>query len=186
MSESNFHVRLAMALAADPREQREIAEEIGSSPQQVSRWKRDVSPSPDIIAKFVQVLGIDGHWLLTGEGSMKAGDKVALARRVEVIGQIAMGRVNDDQLAAFQFGVSLDKGQSDQLALQKTLETAKKGKTSLSDIERRLEVIERFEMTPVDELTEEEMAVARKLAARAKEATFGEDAEALGEGVKGV
>ena len=64
MSESNFHTRLAMALAADPREQREIAKEIGSSPQQVSRWKREVSPSPDIIAKFVQVLGIDGHWLL--------------------------------------------------------------------------------------------------------------------------
>ncbi len=117
---------------------------------------------------------------------MKAGDKVALARRVEVIGEIAMGRVHDDQLSAFQFGVSLDKGQRDQLALQKTLETAKKEKTSLSDIERRLAVIERFEMTPVDELTKEEMAAARKLAARAKEAKFGEDAEALGEGVKGV
>ncbi len=53
MSKSTFHTRLAMALAADPREQRAIAKEIGSSPQQVSRWKRDVSPSPDIIAKFV-------------------------------------------------------------------------------------------------------------------------------------
>ena len=186
MSKSTFHNRLAMALAADPREQREIAEEIGSSPQQLSRWKRDVNPSPEVISKFVQVLGIDGHWLLTGEGSMKAGDKAALARRVEVIGEIAMGRISDDQLAALQFGASLDKGQSDQLALQKTLETAKKEKTSLSDIERRLEVIERFEMTPVAELTEEEMAAALKLAARAKEATFGEDAEALGEGVKGV
>ena len=186
MSDSTFHSRLAMALAADPREQREIAQAIDSSPQQVSRWKRDVSPSPEVIAKFVGVLGIDGHWLLTGEGSMRAGAKTTLARRIEVIGDIATGQVSEDQLVALQVGAALDKGQSDQLALQKTLATAKTASASLSDIERRLEAIERFEMTPVSELTEEEVAAALKLAAKAKTATFGDGDKALGEGVKGV
>ena len=182
---SAFHKRLSQALAADSREQREIAAAIGTSQQQVSRWKRKVNPSPEMISKFIEVLGIDGHWLLTGQGSMKSGDRSDLAQRLDVVVDVASGHVSPDQLTALQVGVSLDKGQSDQLALQETLATAKQANASLSDIERRLAAIERFELTPMSELTDEETMAAKKLAEKAKTATFGEEAQALGEGTKG-
>ena len=138
-----------------------------------------------MISKFIEVLGIDGHWLLTGQGSMKSGDRSDLAQRLDVVVDVASGHVSPDQLTALQVGVSLDKGQSDQLALQETLATAKQANASLSDIERRLAAIERFELTPMSELTDEETMAAKKLAEKAKTATFGEEAQALGEGTKG-
>ena len=185
MSQSTFHKRLTMALAADRREQKDIAKAMGVSPAQVTRWKSKVLPNPDIVAKFVEALDIDGHWLITGQGSMKSGDRSDLAQRLDVVVDVASGQVSPDQLTALQVGVGYDKGQSDQLALQETLATAKQANASLSDIERRLAAIERFELTPMSELTDEETIAARKLAERAKTAKFGEEAQALGEGTKG-
>ena len=185
MRQSPFHKRLTMALAADRREQKEIAKAMGVSPAQVTRWKSSVSPNPDIVAKFVEALDIDAHWLITGHGSMKSGDRATLAQRLDVVAEVASGEVSREHLTALQVGAALDKGQTDQLALQETLETAQKATASLSDIERRLAVIERFELTPMSELTEEERQAARKLAEKSKTASFGEEAQALGEGVKG-
>ena len=41
---STFHRRLAMVLADDGREQKEIARLIGVTSSQLANWKRDVSP----------------------------------------------------------------------------------------------------------------------------------------------
>ena len=184
---ATFKGRLKMALANDEREQKDIAEALGVTSSQVSAWKRGVSPKPDLIGRIIYELGIDGHWLMTGEGSMQSsGEREELGLRLEVIGHISDGRVEKGELKNLRVaGGALDQGQADQLELQETLERAKNATASLSDIERRLAAIERFELTPMSELTEEEVEAAKKLAAKGKTARYGEEEQALGEGTKG-
>ena len=64
---STFHRRLAMVLADDGREQKEIARLIGVTSSQLANWKRDVSPRVSIIAQLIEVLGVDGHDLRNDE-----------------------------------------------------------------------------------------------------------------------
>lgn len=52
--------------------QAEIADQVGVSQASVSEWRRGVSlPSAEKLAQLTMVLGVSGHWLLTGEGPVE-------------------------------------------------------------------------------------------------------------------
>lgn len=114
---TTFHQRLTMALATDPREQKDIAKAMGVAPAQITRWKRYVSPNPDVVANFVEVLDIDGHWLITGHGSMKSGDRFKLAQRLDVVVDVASGQISPEQLTALKINVDYENDRKARTAL---------------------------------------------------------------------
>ena len=51
--------------------QSELAKRLGTKQSTVHGWvKQGVPPTADLLAKVPAALGINGHWLLTGEGKM--------------------------------------------------------------------------------------------------------------------
>lgn len=92
-----------MALAADEREEGEVATAAGVSASQLSRWKSGAAtPLVTNVPELVLALGVNGHWLLTGEGDMAlpTGDEVT---RLRVIGRISeAGRVDPEALEAME------------------------------------------------------------------------------------
>lgn len=78
--------RLALAFFA-ARESRgltqaEIARELDIDKSRVSRWfnpddRQAEAPGPDYLPYLPELLGVDGHWLLTGEGPMTRRDPAA-------------------------------------------------------------------------------------------------------------
>lgn len=66
--------RLQQAMEARGWGPTEFARQLDVRQATVSAWFRDESPSlpsADILMKIPEALGIDGHWLLTGRGTMK-------------------------------------------------------------------------------------------------------------------
>ena len=155
---STFHRRLAMVLADDGREQKEIARLIGVTSSQLANWKRDVSPRVSIIAQLIEVLGVDGHWLMTGEGSVHPAGRDELGLRLDVINKISRGQIEPQDLVTMRSspGAKLDQGQRDQLQLQARLHRGSKAISS--EIEKRLKEIETFSDFPQENLGEGEKA----------------------------
>ena len=99
LQDSTFAQRLAMAMAADPRRDYEIAAKAEVPGDQLSRWKNgEASPKLDSVARLVTALGISGHWLLTGEGNVHPTDEHDAAVRLDVIGRIVSGELDAEAL----------------------------------------------------------------------------------------
>lgn len=78
--------RIRTAVAASGLTQRKVAEKTGVDESAVSRYVRDhQAPSADYLARFISVTGVDGHWLLTGEGSPKRADPVVSVRMLDSV-----------------------------------------------------------------------------------------------------
>lgn len=97
---TTFAGRLALALTVDPRTQGEIATAAGVQEDQLSRWKNGkATPELASVVALLGVLHISGHWLLTGEGGMvPEPDAESQALRLDVIGRIAAGTLDDDAI----------------------------------------------------------------------------------------
>lgn len=73
-----FRRRLAAAIEASPLSRPEIADELGTAAPRLSEWASEGGtrmPGFHFLAKLPGVLGVSGHWLLTGEGSMRPDPK---------------------------------------------------------------------------------------------------------------
>ena len=160
---STFHRRLAMVLAKDGREQQESARLIGVTSSQLANWKRDVSPRVSIIAQLIEVLDVDGHWLMTGEGSMHPAGRDELGLRLDVINQISRGEVEPHDLVTMRnsHSAKLDQGQRDQLQLQARLH--RESQAISSEIEKRLKEIETLSDFPQENLNQGENASSRDI-----------------------
>lgn len=67
-----FFERLRLALEHRERTQADLARDLGVGTATVSEWfTRGRVPSGDVMLRLPSVLGISGHWLLTGEGAME-------------------------------------------------------------------------------------------------------------------
>lgn len=67
--------RLADAMRSRSVNQAALAQAVGVAQPDISRWIRGVEdrkPGIDVVWAMVRHLGINGHWLLTGEGDMDA------------------------------------------------------------------------------------------------------------------
>ena len=62
--------RVAQAIEASTLSRKEIAARVGTDESRVSRWvNRKERVGARYIVALTEVVGCDGHWLLTGEGS---------------------------------------------------------------------------------------------------------------------
>lgn len=64
--------RLHDSLLRSGKGQNEVAREVGASNSVASEWfskDSDVLPGGKFLMRLPQVLGVNGHWLITGEGS---------------------------------------------------------------------------------------------------------------------
>jgi transcriptional regulator with XRE-family HTH domain len=79
-----FGERLQRALDARDTTQLALADRLEVAPARVSEWVKDKwLPEGSRIVQIVEALGIDAHWLLTGEGSMdRAGEAQLRLERV--------------------------------------------------------------------------------------------------------
>lgn len=66
MAGSGLHER--MREATGDRTLRAIGELTGHHPENVRRWMGGHAPSVEFLAALCDGLGLNGHWLLTGEG----------------------------------------------------------------------------------------------------------------------
>lgn len=68
---ATFSDRLRESLAYQRFSNRKIADEIGVSPTSIANiLSGENKPNIETVTKLVEVLKINGHWLLTGEGEM--------------------------------------------------------------------------------------------------------------------
>lgn len=73
-AQQEFKDRLKKALGWDGRSYAAIASKLGTHAPRISEWIRDegedgsTMPSYPYLAKLPDVLGVSGHWLLTGAG----------------------------------------------------------------------------------------------------------------------
>ena len=66
-----FKERLAFALSLSGKGQNEVAREVGASQSVASDWfdqETDTLPGGKFLVRLPGALGVNGHWLLTGEG----------------------------------------------------------------------------------------------------------------------
>ncbi|HED53252.1 MAG TPA: hypothetical protein ENJ00_03510 [Phycisphaerales bacterium] len=71
-TESPLHER--MLAAVGERTYRRIGEITGTHPETVRRYLQGQSPSVEFISSMCTALGINGQWMLTGEGAMRVAD----------------------------------------------------------------------------------------------------------------
>jgi len=67
---------------------REIAERTGAHPETVRRYMQGHSPSVEFLAAVCAHLGINGEWMLTGRGPMRARDIRQAALREANAGEL--------------------------------------------------------------------------------------------------
>lgn len=79
MGESNLHER--MRHAAENRSYRVISELTGQNSETVRRYMQGASPSIEFVSRLCDKLGLNAHWLLTGEGPMLASEQRSAALR---------------------------------------------------------------------------------------------------------
>lgn len=88
---SPFHERLVAA--AGSITYRALGELTGVHPENVRRYMQGQAPSAEFLASFCQQLGINGEWMLTGKGPMKAlevrADALTRANPSELLGALA-------------------------------------------------------------------------------------------------
>lgn len=88
---SPFHERLVAA--AGSITYRALGELTGVHPENVRRYMQGQAPSAEFLAAFCQQLGINGEWMLTGRGPMKAlevrADALTKANPSELLGALA-------------------------------------------------------------------------------------------------
>jgi len=115
--EQAFRDRLKQAVEACPLEKREIAKRVGlSRPGTLSTWLVGgpdfAMPRGQQLLRLPGVLGVSGHWLLTGEGPMRGGED---GLRLQVIRRIVDGTIDDD--TAHQLAMGTDDHGTGELAL---------------------------------------------------------------------
>lgn len=78
--------RIAYALRELGRTQTWLADQLElESPAQVNRWVRQgVIPRGEALLRVREILGVNGHWLMTGEGDAftMPGEEAAALQRV--------------------------------------------------------------------------------------------------------
>lgn len=88
---SPFHERLVAA--AGSITYRALGELTGVHPENVRRYMQGQAPSAEFLSAFCQQLGINGEWMLTGRGPMKAvevrADALTKANPGELLGALA-------------------------------------------------------------------------------------------------
>ena len=68
---ASFSDRLRKAIDYQRFSNRKIAEKVGVSPTSIANILADENkPNVETVTRLVEVLQINGHWLLTGEGAM--------------------------------------------------------------------------------------------------------------------
>lgn len=86
--------RIVYAFSLSGLPQADVARAFGVDRSRVSRWfnpdaEQGEMPGPDYLPLLPELLGVDGHWLLTGEGPMRrtdpAASRVALDRIERVL-----------------------------------------------------------------------------------------------------
>lgn len=71
---SSFRTRLREALERKGMSQTELARQLGVRVATVNEWlNRGTMPSGPIMLRLPGILGLDGHWLLTGEQRVAGG-----------------------------------------------------------------------------------------------------------------
>ena len=113
--EQAFRDRLKQAIGACSLEKQQIAERVGlRRPGTLSTWLVDgpdfAIPRGQQMLRLPGVLGVSGHWLLTGEGPMRGGED---GLRLQVIRQIVDGTIDDDK--AHRLAVGADDHGTDEL-----------------------------------------------------------------------
>ena len=81
--------RIRKAREAAGLTQAQLAQMVGSKSGRagtVSDWEAGRLPNAETIAELPAVLGVDGHWLLTGEGPMRRTDP---SKRDEFVDRVA-------------------------------------------------------------------------------------------------
>jgi transcriptional regulator with XRE-family HTH domain len=98
---TSFGDRLDAAIRASAWHGRtqELAERLGVSPGQLSRWRNDREPPPGgaYMVQLPGLLGVDGHWLLTGEGEMQRRAPGEAERRLELVREALVRPLDDDE-----------------------------------------------------------------------------------------
>ncbi len=72
MTNSTLHQRLAEAAGA--RTYRRLGELTGTHPETVRRYMQGQAPSAEFLSGVCRALGLNGSWLLTGQGPMLLQD----------------------------------------------------------------------------------------------------------------
>jgi transcriptional regulator with XRE-family HTH domain len=80
----NFSTRLAEAIAKSGKSKGALAASTGVALSTVSRWLGGTIPKAEAIARIAKFLGVDAKWLLSGDLSKHALDKLALAEMDEL------------------------------------------------------------------------------------------------------
>lgn len=93
--------------------QKAIAKVANVDPSQLSRWKKDVTPTVADAARLVIACRVNGHWLLTGEGPMDVIEQSEAETRLRVIQMAADGSIPVDQIAE-KIRLTMEAGWSDQ------------------------------------------------------------------------
>ncbi len=80
----NFSTRLSEAIAKSGKSKGALAASTGVALSTVSRWLGGTTPKAEAITRIAKFLSVDAKWLLTGEPSKHALDKLALAEMDEL------------------------------------------------------------------------------------------------------
>lgn len=97
---TTFGERLSRAIADSPYDQKQVAERLGVSEGQVSRWANDKDyPGGRYLLQLPGLLAVDGHWLLTGDGQPRRREPSEDSARLRMIGRIATDEFSADALA---------------------------------------------------------------------------------------
>ncbi len=95
-AEDRFWVRLHKAIADARLSHAELARQTGLAKGTISAWKRNQGlPKGAALLQLPAILGVNGHWLLTGEGAQEPPNgQPMLARAIEASGaRVALSQV---------------------------------------------------------------------------------------------
>ena len=97
MIESTLATRLAVARQRAGMTQGVLAKALGlGAGSRISDWEAGrTSPTAGTMVQIPHVLGVSGHWLLTGSGPMAIGEGNDEAR-IEAAGKILAGEISED------------------------------------------------------------------------------------------
>jgi transcriptional regulator with XRE-family HTH domain len=98
----SFGERLTHARKRADLTQEQLGEAVEASRNTVGSWERDETlPDGKSMIQIPRVLGVSGHWLLTGEGDMRLDDSLDSVR-VRIIGTIASDEHDEPTLRLVQ------------------------------------------------------------------------------------
>lgn len=95
--------RLVLAIERSGLTKAEIAGTVGVRPATLSAWIAEGDgfsvPAGEQLLQLPEVLGVSGHWLLTGEGPMEPETGLE-GLRLQVIGRVADSTLDDEAVKA--------------------------------------------------------------------------------------